>query len=102
MFSICHWDCSLRAECYSSPSRTASDTYCRCEIKGACMARVNEFPTAKAHETNVEKVVQLEAEQEKHVAPANRLSEAIARFAGTNAFVFVQLVCVALWIAINT
>ena len=65
------------------------------------MARVNEFPTAKAHETNVEKVVQLEAEQEKHVAPANRLSEAIARFAGTNAFVLVQLVCVGLWIAIN-
>jgi uncharacterized membrane protein len=66
------------------------------------MAIVNEFASAKAHETNVEKVVQLEAEQEKHVAPANRLSEAIARFAGTNAFVLVQLVCVGLWIIINT
>jgi uncharacterized membrane protein len=66
------------------------------------MASVNEYPSAKAHETNVEKVVKLETEQEKHVPPANRLSEAIARFAGTNAFVLVQLVCVGLWIVINT
>lgn len=66
------------------------------------MAKGNEFRTAKAHATNIEKVVQLEAEQEKQVAPANRLSEAIARFAGTNTFVAVHLICVGLWLAINS
>jgi uncharacterized membrane protein len=65
------------------------------------MARANKH-TAKAHETNIEKVVQLEAEQEKQVAPANRISEAIARFAGTNAFVAVQLISVGLWMLFNS
>jgi uncharacterized membrane protein len=56
---------------------------------------------SKAHEGNIEKVTQLEAEHEKRIPPANRLSEAVARFVGTNAFVILQLACVALWIIIN-
>jgi uncharacterized membrane protein len=66
------------------------------------MPRANEASTAKIHETNIEKVVQLEAEQEKQIPSANRISEAIARFAGTNAFVLVHLICVGIWIALNS
>ncbi len=58
--------------------------------------------TRKAHETNIEKVVQLEAEQEKQVELPNRISETIGRFAGTNAFVALQIACVVLWILINS
>jgi len=56
----------------------------------------------KAHETNIEKVVQLEAEQEKQVELAHRISEAIGRFAGTNGFVALQIACVVLWIVVNS
>ena len=56
----------------------------------------------KAHETNIEKVVRLEAEQEKQVELANRISEAIGRFAGTNGFVTLQIACVVLWIVVNS
>jgi uncharacterized membrane protein len=40
-------------------------------------------------------------EQENRVSRTARLSEAIGRFAGTNAFVGLQLVSVTAWIAIN-
>lgn len=66
------------------------------------MPDVNEFPTSKAHETNIEKIVQLEAKQERRVAPANRLSEAIGKFAGTIAFVMLQIAFVGFWIALNS
>jgi uncharacterized membrane protein len=56
----------------------------------------------KAHETNIEKVVHLEAEQEKQVELAHRISEAIGRFAGTNSFVGLQIACVVVWIVVNT
>jgi uncharacterized membrane protein len=58
--------------------------------------------TRKAHETNIEKVVQLEAEQEKQVELPNRISETIGRFAGTNAFVVLQIACVLVWILVNS
>ena len=57
---------------------------------------------AKAHATNIETIVRLEAEAEERVSRTNRLSAAIGRFAGTITFVVVQVICVALWIAINT
>jgi uncharacterized membrane protein len=66
------------------------------------MAVVSEIPVAKAHEPNIEKVLQLEAEQEKLIAPANRISEAIGKFAGTNSFVFAQIVGVGAWISLNS
>ena len=39
------------------------------------MASVNEYPSAKAHETNVEKVVQLEAGQTEGIPPGFRALE---------------------------
>jgi uncharacterized membrane protein len=69
---------------------------------GARMPDVKNFPTAKAHETNIESIVQLEAEQERQVPRTHRLSEAIGRFAGTTSFVLVQIICVALWISLNS
>jgi uncharacterized membrane protein len=66
------------------------------------MPDVKDFSTAKAHETNIERVVQLEAEQERKVPAANRLSEAIGGFAGTTGFVLVQIVFVGLWLALNS
>jgi uncharacterized membrane protein len=66
------------------------------------MQRQQQFPESKAHETNIEKIVQLEAEQEARVAPANRMSEAIGKFAGTTVFVLVQIAFVALWVAVNS
>jgi uncharacterized membrane protein len=58
--------------------------------------------TRKAHESNIEKVVRLEAEQEKQVELPNRISEAIGRFAGTNIFVALQIGCVLLWVLVNS
>ena len=66
------------------------------------MPDVKDFSTAKAHETNIERVVQLEAEQERKVPAANRLSEAIGGFAGTTGFVLVQIVFVGLWLTLNS
>jgi uncharacterized membrane protein len=66
------------------------------------MRYVNEISTSKTHETNIEKIVQLEAEQERRVPPANRLAEAIGKFAGTPAFVWLQLACVGLWVLFNS
>ena len=66
------------------------------------MPDVKDFSTAKAHETNIERVVQLEAEQERKVPAANRLSEAIGGFAGTTGFVLVQIIFVGLWLALNS
>ena len=66
------------------------------------METLNAPETRKAHETNIEKVVHLEAEQEERVELAHRLSVAIGRFAGTNSFVVLQLASVALWIILNS
>jgi uncharacterized membrane protein len=66
------------------------------------MKRDTQFPTVKAHETNIEAVVRLEAEHDSRVPAGNRISEAVARFAGTNSFVILQLCAVALWMFINT
>jgi uncharacterized membrane protein len=66
------------------------------------MPKSNKVSTTKAHETNIEKVVRLEAEQEMRVPPSNRLSEAIAKFAGTNLFVLVHIVFVGGWIILNS
>jgi uncharacterized membrane protein len=66
------------------------------------MSQELQFPASKAHATNIDTVVRLEAEQEKHIPHTNRFSEAIARFAGTNIFIVTEMVGVALWIAINT
>jgi uncharacterized membrane protein len=56
----------------------------------------------KAHETNIEKVTRLEAEQDKQIELPNRISEAIGRFSGTNAFVILQIGCVVLWVVVNS
>jgi uncharacterized membrane protein len=66
------------------------------------MLDADNSAVVKAHETNIEKVVQLEADQEKRVSPGTRLSEAIGRFAGTNEFILLQLALVGLWIALNS
>jgi len=63
---------------------------------------VSVAPTPKAHESNIEKVLRLEAEQEKQVEMADRLSVAIGSFAGTTAFVMLQIGCVLLWVALNS
>jgi uncharacterized membrane protein len=57
---------------------------------------------SKVHETNIDAVVRLEAEQEERVSRTDRLSEAIGRFAGTNVFVLVQIAWVTAYVAINT
>lgn len=66
--------------------------------------RSRDVPSSgsKVHETNIGTVLRLEAEQDRRVPPSNRLSEAIGRFAGTNAFVALQTSCVAAWMAVNT
>lgn len=56
----------------------------------------------KAHDSNVETVVRLEAEQDRKVPVANRLSEAIGSFAGTNTFIVLHLVVVFLWVLVNS
>ena len=57
---------------------------------------------SKLHEDNIETIIRLEAEQEERVSPTGRLSEAIGQFAGTNAFIIVQIAWVAAWIGANS
>jgi len=57
--------------------------------------------TSKVHETNIDTIVRLEAEQEERLSRTNRLFEAIGEFAGTTAFVAIQLVWVSDCILIN-
>jgi uncharacterized membrane protein len=66
------------------------------------MQTLNAPRTGKAHESNIEKVVRLEAEQDERIELAYRLSGAIGRFAGTNSFVVLQLASVALWFILNS
>ena len=47
--------------------------------------------TSKLHEANIDTIVRLEAKQEDRLSQTDRLSEAIGQFAGTNAFVVVQM-----------
>jgi uncharacterized membrane protein len=66
----------------------------------------NEMPqdsgTTKAQATNIDAVVRLEAKDEDRVSHINRLSEAVASFAGTNVFILLQLLAVALWVSLNS
>jgi uncharacterized membrane protein len=57
---------------------------------------------SKLHETNIDTIVRLEAEQEERVSRTDRLSEAIGKFAGTNVFVLFQIAWVTAYIMINT
>ncbi len=57
--------------------------------------------TSKLHEANIDTIVRLEAKQEDRLSQTDRLSEAIGQFAGTNAFVVVQIAAVATWVIIN-
>jgi uncharacterized membrane protein len=57
--------------------------------------------TSKLHEANIDTIVRLEAKQEDRLSQTDRLSEAIGQFAGTNAFVVVQIALVATWVMIN-
>ena len=59
-------------------------------------------PTSKVHETNIDTVVRLEAEEEKRLSGTDRIFEAIGEFVGTATFVAVQLVWVSGWILINS
>ena len=63
---------------------------------------MTQSTVAKAHATNLETIVRLEAEAEERVSHTNRLSAAIGKFAGTTSFIVVQLAGVAAWLAINT
>jgi uncharacterized membrane protein len=47
--------------------------------------------TSKLHEANIDTIVRLEAKQEDRLSQTDRLSESIGQFAGTNAFVVVQM-----------
>jgi uncharacterized membrane protein len=57
---------------------------------------------SKLHEDNIDTILRLEAEQEERVSQTDRLSEAIGQFAGTNAFIILQIVWVAIWVAVNS
>lgn len=58
--------------------------------------------STKAQATNIDAVVRLEAKDEDRVSHINRLSEAVASFAGTNVFILLQLLAVALWVSLNS
>lgn len=57
--------------------------------------------TSKVHQTNIDTIVRLEAEQEDRLSGTDRISEAIGKFAGTNTFVLVQIAWVTAYIVIN-
>jgi uncharacterized membrane protein len=59
-------------------------------------------PASKVHDTNIETIVRLEAEQDKQVPPTSRFSEAIGAFAGTNTFIALQIVFVLFWVFLNS
>ena len=61
-----------------------------------------ESNTTQAQAINIETVVRLEAEDEERISHADRLSEAVGGFAGTNWFILLQLAVVAIWLAVNT
>lgn len=58
-------------------------------------------PSKQSETTNIDMIVRFEAEEEKRVSHINRFSEAIAGFAGTNAFVVTQIGIVVFWVLVN-
>jgi uncharacterized membrane protein len=58
-------------------------------------------PSKKSETTNIDMIVRLKAEKEERVSHVNRFSEAIAGFAGTNAFVVTQIGIVAFWVLVS-
>jgi uncharacterized membrane protein len=64
------------------------------------MPSVSASPS-KIHETNIEKVVRLEAEAERQLTAPLRYFGAVGRFAGTPAFIVVHLLLVGLWMLVN-
>jgi uncharacterized membrane protein len=69
-------------------------------LRGTSMPHKSEI--TKVQETNIEKVVRLEAEAEQRASSTDRISEAIGSFTGTNYFILLQLACVGFWLSINT
>src|SRR4051812_19575118 len=57
---------------------------------------------SRTAQTNIEKVVQLEEEEERHRSFADRFPEMIGSFAGSVAFVVCQLAFVGLWAVANS
>ena len=58
--------------------------------------------SSKIHETNIGKIVHLEAENERLVTAPSRYFGAVGRFAGTPVFIVTHLACVALWMIVNS
>ena len=65
------------------------------------MSSVSASPS-KIHETNIEKVVRLEAATEEQLAAPLRYFGAVGRFAGTPAFIVVHLLLAGLWMLVNS
>ena len=65
------------------------------------MVSLPATPT-KIHESNIEKIIRLEAEGERQIAASTRYFGAIGSFAGTPAFIGGQATIVGLWIATNS
>jgi uncharacterized membrane protein len=51
---------------------------------------------------NIEQIIRLEEEDEKRIAPTERIAETIGSFAGTIQFIVLQLAFVIAWILANT
>ena len=59
------------------------------------------IPSPRTAQSNIEKVVRLEEEEERHRSFADRFPEMIGSFAGSVAFVACQLTFVGLWALTN-
>jgi uncharacterized membrane protein len=60
-----------------------------------------DSPSCHTAQSNIEKVVQLEEEEERHRSFADRFPERIGSFAGSVSFVACQLAFVGLWAIAN-
>jgi len=60
-----------------------------------------DSPSCRTAQSNIEKVVQLEEEEERQRSFADRFPEMIGSFAGSVAFVACQLAFVGLWVIAN-
>lgn len=66
------------------------------------MSRQNEQGSASSVESNVLAVSNLEARQRRERGPAERISEAVAQFAGSMLFVYLHIIWFGVWIFANT
>ena len=65
------------------------------------MEAINQSATPPSAQDNINKVVQLEEEAQKHRTFAERVSDVIANFVGSMVFVVIHVVWFAIWAVVN-